>query len=162
MSKLKMVRWCAVALAGLMPVGAALAQSPAKIGILDCVVSDADKSLFTTHLVLRCAFTTSDGGAKRNYQATIDRTGLSLGNIATTKFSWIVATVGSAENVKLDGTYIGAQAGVSAGAGLGGNYLTGGFNKKISLQPYSAEGKQGFGLQLGGQSLQLKEIAQTN
>ncbi len=63
--------------------------------------------------------------------------------------------------IGVDNPRIPAES-VSGGAGIGANYLTGGFNKKISLQPYSVEGKKGFGLELGGQRLQLNEIAQTN
>ena len=55
-------------------------------------------------------------------------------------------------------TVVGAEAGVSVGAGVGANYLTGGFNGKLSLQPYSGEGKSGFGLDLGGQELVLKGV----
>ena len=108
--------------------------------------------------MLDCVFTGLDASATRRYQGTIDRKGLSLGTIGTNKISWIVGTLGDPNNIKLDGTYIGAAAGVSAGAGVGANYLTGGFNKKFSFQPYSVEGKKGFGLDLAGQSLKLTEI----
>jgi len=72
-----------------------------------------------------------------------------------------VGTLGDPENVKLDGTHVGAEAGVSVGAGVGANYLTGGFNGKLSLQPYSVEGKSGFGLNLGGQKFVLKSVPST-
>lgn len=149
----------AAAITTCASVSPAWAQSPVKVGELDCSVSDSDKTLFSTHLVLACDFKNIDGSTIRSYQGTIDRKGISLGSIETGKFAWIVATLGEPENVKLDGTYLGAEAGVAVGTGLGGNYLTGGFNKKISLQPYSVEGKQGIGLELGGQSLVLTEIA---
>lgn len=142
-------------IATLAPVNAV---SPVKLGTLDCTVSDSDTSLFSTHLVLACSFSDIAGAAAGNYQAEINRKGLSIGNIKTSKFTWVVATVGETSNVKLDGTYLGAEGGVSAGAGVGGNYLTGGFNKKFSLQPYSVEGKSGFGLEIGGQSLVLKSV----
>ncbi|MGI9356601.1 MAG: DUF992 domain-containing protein [Rhizobiaceae bacterium] len=162
MNRFNLLCCCALAIAGVIPVGALLASSPLKVGNLSCVVSYENKSLFKTHLVLKCGFTALDGSVMRKYEGTIDRKGLGLGNIGTRKFSWIVATLGKPENVKLDGKYFGAQAGASVGAGGGANYLTGGFNKKISLQLYSAEGKKGFGLELGGQILTLKEIASGN
>lgn len=136
----------------------ALAESPVKIGELQCSVVDTDKKLLETILTLNCVFTGIDGETIRSYRGTVDRKGLSLGSIGTDKIIWIVATLGEPENVKLDGTYLGAEAGVSAGAGIGANYLVGGFNKKISMQPYSAEGKKGIGLALGAQSLKLEEI----
>jgi hypothetical protein len=147
--------WIAASLA----VVPAQAASPVKVGELDCSVSDVDKKLFETHLVLDCSFIDSDGKKAGAYQATIDRKGLAVGNIKATEFKWIVGTLGDSENVKLDGTYVGAEVGVSVGAGGGANYLTGGFNGKLSLQPYSGEGKSGFGLDLGGQSLVLKGVS---
>jgi len=107
----KIARWGAFALAAVMSVGVADAKSPVKVGTLDCAVSNANKSLFKTHVVLLCEFKYADGSAKRTYQGTVDRAGLSLGNIEVDRLSWIVATLGKANNVKLDGTYIGAQAG---------------------------------------------------
>jgi hypothetical protein len=162
MSRYSFGRFSTSFLAGMMLVGVAVAASPVRLGVLECVVSDENKTLIKTKIVLKCEFTGVEGGAKRNYEGTIDRIGLAIGNIGSKKLFWIVGTLGDPKNVKLDGTYIGGAAGVSAGAGAGVNYLTGGFNKKISLQPYSVQGRKGLGAELGGQSLQLKEIAQTN
>lgn len=145
-------------IAASLAVVPAHAASPVKVGELDCNVSDVDKTLFATHLVLDCFFTDSNGKKAGTYQATIDRKGLAVGSIKATQFAWIVGTLGDPANVKLDGTYVGAEAGVSVGAGGGANYLTGGFNDKLSLQPYSGEGKSGFGLDLGGQKLVLKGV----
>ena len=133
----------------------ALAQSPVKMGQLDCVVNNVDKKLFKSELVLNCTYADVNGNNAGSYKGSIDRTGLDLGTIETTQFSWIVSTVGDDQNVKLDGTYVGAQAGASVGAGAGANWLTGGFNDKISLQPWSAEGKSGIGIALGSQKLVL-------
>ena len=147
-----------VACAATSAIDDARAQSPVKVGNINCVVSGTNKSLISAQIVLDCVFTGLENSATRRYQGTIDRKGLSLGSIKTNKISWIVLTLGDPKNIKLDGTYLGATAGVSAGAGAGANYLTGGFNKKFSLQPYSVEGKKGFGLELGAQSLKLTEI----
>ena len=151
-------------LIALMGVAASMAftpvyaESPVKLGTLECAVNDVDKTLMNTHIVLKCDYVDANGNNEGTYQGTIDRTGLDIGNIETTTFAWIVSTVGEEKNVKLDGTYVGAQAGASVGAGAGANWLTGGFNGKISLQPWSAEGKSGFGIGLGGQKLVLTEM----
>jgi hypothetical protein len=42
-------------------------------------------------------------------------------------------------------THVGAEAGVSVGAGVGANYLTGGFNGKLSLQPTAVKTSQASG-----------------
>jgi hypothetical protein len=147
-----------VAIAASLAFFPAQAASPVKVGQLECAVSDTDKKLFSTHLVLACKYIDANGNNAGSYQGSIHRTGLDIGNIKTTQFTWIVGTAGDPANVKLDGSYIGAEAGASAGAGAGANYLTGGFNDEISLQPYSVEGKSGIGLAIGGQKLVLKAM----
>jgi len=137
---------------------AAHAASPVKLGQLDCKVSDVEKTLFKTHLVLACSYVDVNGKNTGEYQAIINRTGLKIGNSDTTEFSWIVTTLGDVSDPKIAGTYFGAAAGASVGAGAGVNYLTGGFEGKISLQPWSVEGKSGLGLDLGGQKMELKEV----
>lgn len=145
-------------IATFMALSAANAASPVKAGKLDCTVSDVDKTLFQTHLVLACSHVDESGTDVGNYQAEIDRTGLKLGSLETTNISWIILTLGDPEKVALDGTYVGVSAGASVGAGAGGNYLTGGFEGKISLQPWSAEGKTGFGVDLSGQKMVIKSV----
>ena len=136
-------------------VSPALAASPVKLGQLDCVVNSTEKKLFKSEVVLDCTYADVNGNNAGSYKGSIDRTGLDIGNIKTTQFSWVVSTAGDEKNVKLDGTYVGAQAGASVGEGAGANWLTGGFNGKISLQPWSAEGKTGIGVALGSQKLVL-------
>jgi len=156
MHKLKRVSLAALLLCAT--AGVALAQSPVRIGELKCAVTETDKKLMETILTLNCAFFGNEGKNLGSYRGTVDRKGISLGSIGTEQIIWIVATAGDPANAKLDGTYLGAEAGVSAGAGVGANYLVGGGNKRISMQPYSVEGKKGFGVALGAQSLKLEEI----
>jgi hypothetical protein len=106
--------------------------------------------------VLDCAYIDVNGNNAGKYQGKIDRAGLDIGNMKTEQFTWVVSTLGDPADAKIAGTYIGAAAGASVGAGAGGNYLTGGFEGKISLQPLSAESKSGFGVSLAGQKLVLE------
>ena len=132
------------------------AAQPVKLGKLDCVADNVDKKLFKSHIVLACDFVDVNGNNAGLYKATINRAGLDVGNIETNKITWIVGTVGDPKNTKLDGSYGGAAVGASVVKGAGANWLIGGFNGKISLQPYSVEGKSGLGFSLGGQKLVLK------
>lgn len=134
------------------------AETPVKLGEMNCQVTEYDDKILSTDIVLACSYVDVNGNNAGNYKGTIGRTGLDIGNIKTEKFVWIVSTVGDPEDAKVAGTYIGATAGASAGAGAGANYLTGGFQGKISLQPLSAETKSGFGLSLSGQKLVLEEV----
>ena len=145
-------------IAACMALSAANAASPVKAGALDCTVSDVDKTLFQTHLVLACSHVDANGNNVGNYQAEINRTGLKLGPQQTTSIGWAILTLGDPENVNLDGVYVGASASASLGAGAGANYLTGGFQGKISLQPWSAEGKTGFGIDLSGQKMEIRSV----
>ncbi len=137
-------------------VTSSYADDPVQLGELDCKVVSKDKKLFETILELDCTFTSANSSEKTGYEGSVDREGITLGDISSANLSWIVATVGNPDNVKLDGTYLGADAGVSVGAGVGANYLVGGFNKKISLQPVAVENDTGFGLSLAGQKVILK------
>lgn len=146
------------AIAASMAFSAAHAASPVKAGELDCTVSGTDKTLFQTHLVLACSYVDVNGNNAGNYQAEINRTGLKLGTQKSTDITWVVFTLGDPDKVTLDGVYVGASAGASVGAGGGANYLTGGFDGKISLQPWSVEGKTGFGIDLSGQKMEIRSV----
>lgn len=145
-------------LATVIATVSAQAASPVKLGQLNCRVADSGGSLLRKEIVLDCTYIDVNGNNAGTYKGTIGRTGLNIGNIKTEQFTWIVGTVGDPGDAKIAGTYIGAAAGASAGAGAGANYLTGGFQGKISLQPLSAESKSGFGVSLAGQKLVLEEV----
>jgi len=147
-----------LAMGAASTITAATAQSPVRLGVLGCDIDETNEGLFKTHLVLDCTLAGPDGSSRGRYQGTINRTGLAIGTIDATNLSWIVTTVGNPDNYNLNGKYFGAQAGVAAGVGGGANYLIGGFGKRISLQPYSLESKDGIGIELGGQALELVEI----
>ena len=147
-----------VSVTTVLAVSSAQAESAVKLGELNCMVSETDETLLQTHIVLDCTYVDANGNNAGTYQGQIDRTGLDVGNMETEKFTWVVSTLGDPADAKIAGTYIGAAAGASAGAGAGGNYLTGGFQGKISLQPYSAETRSGFGVSLAGQKLVLEEV----
>lgn len=131
------------------------AESALKAGQLDCIVLDESEQLFEDRVALSCMYSELNSERKAAYDGKIERTGLTVGDINSKTLTWIVATVGNPRNVRLDGTYVGADAGVSLGQGASADYLVGGFNKKISLQPYALEGDSGFGLSLSGQKLTL-------
>lgn len=130
-----------------------------KLGELNCTVDSTDKSLFKIHLVMSCDYGDVDGSNAGKFQAELDRPGLKLGSNNVTTKTWIVNAIGDPFDPKIAGTYVRANAGASVGAGGGVNYLTGGFNGKISIQPFSVEGKIGLGLELSGQKLELKAAA---
>jgi hypothetical protein len=54
------------------------------------------------------------------------------------------------------GSYGGASAEATVGAGLGANVLVGGSNRTVALQPLSAEGQAGLNFAVGVAELQLQ------
>ena len=55
----------------------------------------------------------------------------------------------------LSGTYAGAQAEATVGAGVGANALIGGSNHSVALQPLSVQGQTGLNVAAGVASLSL-------
>ena len=156
------MKFAAVATIALSTVVAfgtpAIATSPIKLVELNCEVSSEDGKLLSNSVILACSYIDVGGDNAGSYAGTIERAGLDIGTIKSEQFTWIISTMGDLGDAKIAGTYFGATAGASAGAGAAGNYLTGGFEGKISLQPLSAESKSGIGISLAGQMLVLEEI----
>ena len=55
----------------------------------------------------------------------------------------------------LAGDYVGADASVTVGAGVGANALVAGFNRSFTFQPLSVETQSGVALAAGVASLRL-------
>lgn len=56
----------------------------------------------------------------------------------------------------LAGSYVGASAEATVGAGLGANVLVGGNNRTVALQPLSVSGQTGLNFALGVGDLELR------
>jgi hypothetical protein len=56
----------------------------------------------------------------------------------------------------LAGSYVGASAEATVGAGLGANVLVGGFQRSVALQPVSVSGQTGLNFALGVGDLELR------
>jgi len=62
---------------------------------------------------------------------------------------WAVFAPSSLGRGALAGTYVGASAEATVGAGLGANVLVGGSNRTISLQPLSVQAQTGLNIAAG-------------
>ena len=69
---------------------------------------------------------------------------------------WAVYAPTSKKIAALAGTYTGASAEATVGAGLGANVLLGGSDRTVSLQPISVQGQAGLNLAAGVASLELR------
>ena len=58
----------------------------------------------------------------------------------------------------LAGTYAGASAEATVGAGVGANVLVGGSNRTIQLQPLSVQGQTGINIAAGVTGIELRWV----
>jgi len=147
----------AIALAALTVLAQpALAQSNVKVGGLRCEVSGGLGLIITSAKDMLCIFTSSHGYAER-YYGTIRKFGLDIGVTSGGVLAWAVfAPTAGPRRGALAGDYVGADASVAVGAGVGANALVGGFGRSITLQPLSVEVQSGVALAAGVASMTLR------
>ncbi len=151
--------WCAVVLCGaILSFSAAAAQAKAlvKLGTLECTISGGAGLILFSSKRLDCVYHGKSGKRVR-YEGRITRVGLDLGFTTGGRLGWVVFSTGKrGRRDNLEGTYAGASAEATLGAGVGANALVGGFEKSIVLQPVSVQGQIGASLAAGIAGLTLK------
>lgn len=148
----------ATVLATAVGSGIAAAQSRTEVGVLRCDVSGGIGMIVTSKKQMACTFSPAGGGPRESYVGSISKFGLDIGATSSGRMVWTVfaATRGN-EPPSLSGTYGGASAEATAGAGLGANVLVGGSNRSIALQPVSIQGQTGLNLAVGVADLELRQ-----
>ena len=138
------------ALAVLALPGAAQAQNQTRVGVLECRVGAGVGMIITSSKALSCRFRPARGGGVRDrYVGTVRRFGLDIGATGAGAIVWAVFAPTSLRRGALAGTYVGASAEATVGAGLGANVLVGGSNRTISLQPISVQAQTGLNIAAG-------------
>ena len=144
------------ALAVLALPGAAQAQNQTRVGVLECRVGAGVGMIITSSKALSCRFRPARGGGVRDrYVGTVRRFGLDIGATGAGAIVWAVFAPTSLRRGALAGTYVGASAAATVGAGLGANVLVGGSNRTISLQPISVQAQTGLNIAAGGGEIDL-------
>ncbi len=138
--------------------GSAAAQqsTPAKVGALTCDISAGIGLIVASKKQVTCMFTPSAGGPKEVYVGSINKFGLDIGATTGGEMVWAVFAPTSRKVGALAGSYAGASAEATVGAGLGANVLVGGSDRTISLQPVSVQGQTGLNLAVGVANLELQ------
>ena len=139
----------AAAFALVGAAGAAQAASSVKVGVLTCDVEPGLGFIIGSDKSLDCWFKPSKGGKTEHYSGSIKKLGLDVGFTVGSKIAWLVFTAekgGKWTKHALAGTYVGASQEATLGLGIGGNWLIGGSNKSIALQPWSIQGQVGLNL----------------
>jgi hypothetical protein len=143
----------AAILAGIS--ASALAQQPAAVGTLACDISGGIGLIVASQKTMVCTFQPTQG-PQEVYVGSITKFGLDVGATNQGRMVWAVFAPTSRNSGALAGTYTGASAQATVGAGLGANVLVGGSNRTVSLQPVSVQGQSGLNLAVGVAGLDLR------
>ena len=139
-----------VAAAVLLSLSTAQAkEAGVKLGVLTCDVEAGSSFIFGSSRGVDCVYAPSGDGPAEKYAGTIEKYGIDIGYVDKATMVWaVLAPTGDVEAGALTGSYAGATADVSAGAGVGANVLIGGGNS-LTLQPVSINGAEGVNLAAG-------------
>lgn len=143
------------ALATLLGPLEAQAQNRVRAGMLTCSVSGGVGLILGSQKSTVCTFNPRRGPNER-YVGYIRRFGLDIGATRRGVLSWAVLSEGRVAPGSLAGSYVGASAEATVGAGLGANVLVGGSRRTIALQPVSVSGQTGLNFALGVGDLELR------
>ena len=131
-----------------------------KIGYLTCNIGEGGGYVLGSAKELDCTFRSSfKGDGPDSYVGTIKKLGIDLGYTARGKIVWAVfAPTAGYHRGSLRGTYLGAAAEATLGAGVAANVLLGGTGGSIQLQPVSVGGQLDLNVAAAGTTVTLKAI----
>jgi hypothetical protein len=154
-------RWLGAALLGLSVTFApAQAQRPVweQSGTLNCDVSAGFGFIVGSQRQVNCLFTPSYPAPPEQYIGTITKVGLDIGVTAAGSLVWAVQMSTTRRRGVLAGSYAGASAEATLGAGLGANVLVGGNERSVALQPLSIQGQVGLNIAAGIAEISLQFV----
>ena len=148
-------RIAAAAAATMIAGGFAATAAKAEIaGQLQCNIGPGEGQLITSKRPVSCTFR-SAGAPVQFYNGELGKIGLDLGNLASGTLTYDVLSIGMPGPAALQGSYVGAGAGVTLGTGIGVNALVGGSGQSITLQPLATTVSTGTNINAGLTSLAL-------
>jgi hypothetical protein len=150
----------AAALLGLAACLPAQAQRPVweQAGTLNCDVSAGIGFIVGSQRQVNCLFTPSYPAPPEQYVGTITKLGLDVGFTGGGQLVWAVHQSTSRRRGALAGSYAGAAAEATVGAGLGANVLVGGNDRSVALQPLSLQGQVGLNVAAGIAEIALQFV----
>jgi hypothetical protein len=137
-----------------LAVPASAQNSRVQVGQLSCTLSSGIGLVVGSQRNVNCTFQ-PDNGPPEAYTGTMTKIGLDVGFTSSSAIIWGVLAGTNRYVGMLTGTYTGAQAEATAGAGVGANVLIGGSGRSVALQPLSVQGQIGLNVAAGIGSLEL-------
>jgi hypothetical protein len=136
------------------------AQAPArtKVGTLTCDIAGGIGMIIASQKEIQCLYTPAEPGPREVYVGVIRKFGLDIGATGGGQLVWSVFAPTTARHAALAGSYIGASAEATVGAGLGANALVGGSDRTVALQPLSLQGQTGLNVAAGVTDLELRPV----
>jgi Protein of unknown function (DUF992) len=154
----RFAKFAAVAAIPAMVATSAVAQEHTQVGQLTCDISGGVGLVFGSQRTLNCTFTPSVPGAVEYYAGTLTKLGVDLGVTAGGAMVWLVFAPTSRAAGALSGSYGGAAAEATLGAGVGTNVLIGGSNRTVELQPVSLQSQSGLNIAAGVAGIDLRWV----
>ena len=140
-------------LAALLPTSVCAGE---RIGALECHLSGNGPSVLVENQSVDCVFAGDRDAPASHYVGKLTKVGADFGANGGGDLLWdVVAQTSKIGGGALAGDYVGPEASVKLGAGLGAAALVGGSNQTFSLQPLNIEGGAGLGFTAGVESLTL-------
>ena len=154
------VKLAGAALLWLAMLVPAQAQRPVweQAGTLNCDVSGGIGFIVTSQRQINCLFTPSYPAPPEQYVGTITKVGLDIGFTGAGQLVWSVLQSTTRRRGVLAGSYAGASAEATIGAGLGANVLVGGNDRSVALQPLSIQGQVGLNVAAGIAEIALQFV----
>jgi len=156
----RVLRFAGAALLGLGMCAPGQAQRPVweQSGTLNCDVSGGIGFIVTSQRQVNCLFTPSYPAPPEQYVGTITKVGLDIGFTGAGQLVWSVLQSTTRRRGVLAGSYAGASAEATIGAGLGANVLVGGNDRSVALQPLSIQGQVGLNVAAGIAEISLQFV----
>jgi len=128
-----------------------------KVGVLNCRLAPSVGLIVVEFQKMDCSFAPDGGGRTEAYEGTMSTIGGALGFTAGGVLTWgVFAPTNNMMPGSLSGSYTGASANAGFIVGVGSNFLLGGSNNTVALQPWSVEGTTGVDASAGLSNMELR------
>lgn len=141
-----------------MVAASSAAHERTQVGELTCDISGGIGLILGSKRTLNCIFMPSTPGPVEHYTGTLTKLGVDIGVTSGGVMVWLVYAPTSRPVGALTGSYGGATAEASVGAGVGANVLVGGSNRTVELQPVSLQGQAGLNFAAGVAGIDLRWV----